>query len=89
MVKLTLVPAVSDDQPPAVAPSDLLTVEEAAAELRIGRTKAYALINAGELGSLTIGARRFVTRAMIAAYRAARERATPPPHAARRKRAAK
>ncbi|KMS73577.1 hypothetical protein ACM01_17665 [Streptomyces viridochromogenes] len=33
----------------------LLTVEEAARRLRIGRTVCYRLINSGELESITIG----------------------------------
>lgn len=36
----------------------LLTAEEAAAALGIGRTRVFALIRAGELRSLKIGASR-------------------------------
>ena len=38
----------------------LLTVEEAAQLLRIGRTKTYGLLMAGVLRSVTIGRRRLV-----------------------------
>lgn len=40
--------------------SVLLTVEETAAALRIGRTKVYELLKGGDLGSVTIGRRRLV-----------------------------
>lgn len=40
--------------------SVLLTVEEAAAALRIGRTKVYELLKDGDLRSVTIGRRRLV-----------------------------
>ncbi|MFB6774455.1 helix-turn-helix domain-containing protein [Streptomyces sp. NPDC056337] len=50
----------------------LLTVEEAARCLRIGRTTCYALIRAGELESLTIGGLRRVPADAPAAYIARR-----------------
>lgn len=37
---------------------ELLTIEEAARWLRIGRSKAYALVKAGELPSVAIGQRQ-------------------------------
>ncbi|MGA5145122.1 helix-turn-helix domain-containing protein [Streptomyces griseoincarnatus] len=53
-------------------PPVLLTVEEAARCLRIGRTTCYALIRAGELESLTIGGLRRVPADAPAAYLARR-----------------
>ncbi|MER6088519.1 helix-turn-helix domain-containing protein [Streptomyces bluensis] len=50
----------------------LLTVEEAARCLRIGRTTCFALIRAGELESLTIGGLRRVPADAPAAYLARR-----------------
>jgi excisionase family DNA binding protein len=38
----------------------LLTVEEAARRLRIGRTTMYALISGGDVETVTIGRRRLV-----------------------------
>ncbi|WP_189230303.1 helix-turn-helix domain-containing protein [Streptomyces flaveolus] len=55
----------------ALAPV-LLTVEEAARCLRIGRTTCYALIRTGELESLTIGGLRRVPADAPAAYLARR-----------------
>jgi excisionase family DNA binding protein len=49
-------------------PADLLTVEEAARRLRIGRTTMYALISAGTVESVTIGRRRLVPPECVAAY---------------------
>ncbi|MYV42654.1 excisionase family DNA-binding protein [Streptomyces sp. SID1328] len=46
----------------------LLTVEEAARCLRIGRTTCFALIRTGELESLTIGGLRRVPADAPAAY---------------------
>lgn len=53
---------------------DLLTVEEAAEILRIGRTSLYELLKEGELRSLTIGRKRFLTRAEVARFKAVRAR---------------
>ncbi|WP_018566368.1 helix-turn-helix domain-containing protein [Streptomyces sp. PsTaAH-124] len=50
----------------------LLTVEEAARCLRIGRTTCYALIRTGDLESLTIGGLRRVPADAPAAYLARR-----------------
>ncbi|WP_405886860.1 helix-turn-helix domain-containing protein [Streptomyces longwoodensis] len=50
----------------------LLTVEEAARCLRIGRTTCYSLIRTGELESLTIGGLRRVPADAPAAYLARR-----------------
>lgn len=46
----------------------MLTVEEAAQELRIGRTRMFALIGSGDLGSVKIGRSRRVPRAALDAY---------------------
>lgn len=51
----------------AAAPG-LLKPEEAAAELRIGRTRVYGLISTGELGSVKIGRSRRIPRAALAEY---------------------
>ncbi|MFD0315970.1 helix-turn-helix domain-containing protein [Streptomyces flavalbus] len=56
------------DGPPPV----LLTVEEAATCLRIGRTTCFALIRTGELESLMIGGLRRVPADAPAAYLARR-----------------
>ncbi|MEU0215613.1 excisionase family DNA-binding protein [Streptomyces sp. NPDC006265] len=49
-------PAPIDDDPTLV----LLTVEEAARRLRIGRTTCYGLIRSGELESVPVGRLRRV-----------------------------
>lgn len=46
----------------------LLTVEEAARRLRIGRTQMYALITSGEVPSVTIGRLRRIPAECLAAY---------------------
>jgi excisionase family DNA binding protein len=46
----------------------LLTVEEAAAELRVGRTEVFALIKSGEIKSKKIGTRRRIPYAALVAY---------------------
>ncbi|MGW7238670.1 helix-turn-helix domain-containing protein [Streptomyces sp. NPDC054804] len=46
----------------------LLTVEEAARRLRIGRTTCYALIRSGELESVPVGRLRRVPADALAAY---------------------
>lgn len=48
--------------------ADLLTVEEAAQRLRIGRTKMYALIASGEVKSVTIGSLRRIPPECLTAY---------------------
>ncbi|GLW00290.1 helix-turn-helix domain-containing protein [Streptomyces lavendulae] len=57
-----------DNEPAPV----LLTVEEAARCLRIGRTTCFALIRSGELESLLIGGLRRVPADAPAAYLARR-----------------
>jgi excisionase family DNA binding protein len=48
----------------------LLTVEEAAARLAVGRTSMFALIKAGEIASVLIGRSRRVPAAAVEAYAA-------------------
>jgi excisionase family DNA binding protein len=48
--------------------TDLLSVEEAARRLRIGRTTMYGLIAAGQIETVTIGRRRLVPPECVAAY---------------------
>jgi excisionase family DNA binding protein len=48
----------------------LLTVEEAAKQLGIGKTKAYQLVRSGDLGSVQIGRLRRIRRDAVAAYAA-------------------
>ena len=62
------------------APADLLTVEEAARRLRIGRTTMYGLISAGEVETVTIGRRRLVPPECVAAYVAVLRTASQPVH---------
>jgi excisionase family DNA binding protein len=52
----------------AVEQYNVWTVEEAAAYLRIGRTKAYALARAGELGAFRVGAQVRIDRADLMAW---------------------
>ena len=63
----------TDTTPPAdasSAPQDrlLLTVEEAANRLRLGRTIVYRLISSGELESVTVGRLRRVPAECLAEY---------------------
>jgi excisionase family DNA binding protein len=51
------------DRPPL-----LLTVEEAARELRLSRSKVYELMSAGEIKSVTIGRSRRVPSEATAEY---------------------
>ncbi|MEE4593972.1 helix-turn-helix domain-containing protein [Streptomyces sp. DSM 41524] len=61
----------TEDDPTLV----LLTVEEAARRLRIGRTTCFALIRTGELESIDIGRLRRVPADAPAAYLARRRAA--------------
>lgn len=64
----TLAPEVAPE-PAGVDPSPLLlTVEEAARRLRIGRTLCYSLIRSGDLESVTIGSLRRVPPEAIPAF---------------------
>ena len=62
----------------------LLTPEEAAAALHVGRTTVYALIKAGELHPVHIGRSCRVSRAELERY--VRRLETPPPSASPRPR---
>jgi excisionase family DNA binding protein len=46
----------------------LLTAEEAAAELRIGRSRMFDLIREGAIKSVKIGTSRRITRAALTTY---------------------
>jgi len=48
--------------------ADLLSVEEAARRLRIGRTTLYSLISTGQIETVTIGRRRLVPPECVTAY---------------------
>lgn len=50
----------------------LLTVEEAAQQLGIGRTLMYSLVSTGEIHSITLGRLRRIPAEALAAYVAAR-----------------
>jgi excisionase family DNA binding protein len=54
----------------------LLTPEEAARALRVGRSKVYDLMRAGQLRSVKIGGSRRVSAQALADYVAALERKT-------------
>jgi excisionase family DNA binding protein len=53
---------------PADAPDRLLSVDEAAALLGIGRSRTYDEIAAGRLRSLRVGRRRLIPSGAIAAF---------------------
>jgi excisionase family DNA binding protein len=59
---------MTDSTPPAGLAAELLTPDEAARALGIGLTKLYRLIKTGELGSLKISGRLFVTRGQLDRY---------------------
>lgn len=52
--------------------STLLTVDEAASELRVSRSTVFGLIRTGELATTKIGSRRLVPRASLEALVARR-----------------
>jgi excisionase family DNA binding protein len=56
----------------------LLTVEEAAKRLRLGRTLVYRLISSGELESVTVGRLRRVPAECLTEYVATLRRARRP-----------
>lgn len=53
---------------PITAPDRLLSVDEAAERLGIGRTRAYGEIAAGRLRSVLVGRRRLVPSSAIAEF---------------------
>jgi len=55
--------------------SELLTSDEAADYLRIGKSTIYALMQRGEVLGLRVGKRRLFTRTELDDYIAAREQA--------------
>jgi excisionase family DNA binding protein len=59
------------NEPRLDGPADLLSVEEAASRLRIGRTTLYGLIATGDIETVTIGRRRLVPPECVTAYVAA------------------
>jgi excisionase family DNA binding protein len=62
-------PAVAPEPSPAASPDRmLLTVEEAAEQLGIGRTTAWGLVKSGELESVQIGRLRRVHIDAIRTY---------------------
>lgn len=56
---------MTSEMNPAFGSTPLLTVEEAAAMLKIGRTNTYGLVMAGQIQSVKIGSRRLVVAASI------------------------
>jgi excisionase family DNA binding protein len=72
----------TSDLPAVADPADLLTVEEAARRLRIGRTTLYALISTGQIETVTIGRRRLVPPECVTAYVTALRAASRPEPAA-------
>lgn len=56
------------------APTLLLTAEEVAGALRVGRSKVYELMRSGALRSVKIGGSRRISATALAEYVAALER---------------
>lgn len=50
------------------APSQLLTVEEVMARLRVGRSTAFGLIASRQLRSVKVGRRRLVSEAALVEF---------------------
>lgn len=75
-----LVDAIRDEltqaDSPAKAPPRLLSVDEAAEALGIGRTALYAAIASGQVHSVSIGRRRLVPASAIAELVAVRPAAS-------------
>jgi excisionase family DNA binding protein len=59
-------------EPVASAPDRLLSVDEAAAALAVGRSILYSEIGAGRLRTVKVGRRRLVPASAIADYIASR-----------------
>jgi excisionase family DNA binding protein len=70
-------------KPASLPPPLLLSVEEAAAELRIGRSRMYDLVRSGDVLSVKVGKSRRVVRDSLKAYigRLVPEQADPHPAA--------
>jgi excisionase family DNA binding protein len=62
---------IADAAPPTDAPPELLSIEEAARRLGIGRTAMYGLLTSGRVRSVRIGRRRLVGAAALAAVASA------------------
>ncbi|WP_328781763.1 excisionase family DNA-binding protein [Streptomyces canus] len=60
--------AMTTVQEPSDLSLALLTVEEAARRLRIGRTTCFRLVRAGEIESVTVGRLRRVPADAVPAY---------------------
>lgn len=65
MAELQAMATVQESADPSLA---LLTVEEAARRLRIGRTTCFRLVRAGEIESVTVGRLRRVPADAVPAY---------------------
>ena len=65
-----LIEAPNPPAVPATQPRLLLTVDEAAEQLGVGRTTAWALVRSGDLESVQIGRLRRVHVDAVAAYAA-------------------
>ncbi len=61
-------PQPAQPSPSAPPPRQVWSVPDAAERLGVSRTTLYALIKDGELGSVTIGRRRFVAEEQIQRY---------------------
>jgi excisionase family DNA binding protein len=74
---IAIATGTAGDEHPGDGQEDLLmlTVEEAARRLRLGRTLVYQLISSGELESVTVGRLRRVPAECLAEYVAALRRA--------------
>ena len=66
---------MDDDKQPASFPSDLTigppnlyNISQAARELKLSRETVRALVESGILASVSIGARRYIRRAVLVAY---------------------
>lgn len=68
MTPLTAVRTVAPDETAADSALVLLTVEEAARRLRIGRTTCFRLVMSGEIESVTVGRLRRVPVDALSAY---------------------
>jgi excisionase family DNA binding protein len=67
---LTEQPETEVDKVPPAPQRTLLTVEEAAEQLGIGRTLAWQLVRSGDLGSVRIGKLRRVPVSAVAEFAA-------------------
>lgn len=68
-----MVAALRDEMRPPPEPSALLSVDETARTLGIGRTRLYGLLDDGSLRSLHVGKRRMVRREDVEAFIARRD----------------